>query len=437
MDTRRIDNIIALKKPWAPQAPGALAFHLNNLEVAEISEEAWQSFQNSAMKSDQEALEELKSWSQDLGSLSLPKKPSRFRSLTLNVTQICNLACHYCAAGGDGTYGDPVKKISIEKTIPQLRFFLDKLDAEETFSVNLLGGEPLLYPEGVRLIAEYLREETQKRQLQLELSITTNGTLITPEIAKMLGTNKVSVIISMDGDKKQTDAQRPTKTGESSFDLIQQSLQHLQPIRRQIPRLAFHGVFGKNNLDLRTAYEVFVALGADQFDFTFDHDELSAEVSKAFTKALLEVAATAYQRGGERALRQIGFFDTIFSRLDERAPVRHYCGSGQTYLMIDAKNQVFTCPWDVGKPELQVGAGTELSERRLTPYQGDLIEKNNDCRSCWVKNLCGGGCMYLHKNRTGNKNSVDSVFCDRQRSLISMAISYYYQCRVPAESESL
>jgi uncharacterized protein len=437
LDTRQFENIIAIKKPWAPKSPGAVAFHLNNLEVAEISEEAWLSFQSLSAKPDQEALAELKAWSQDSAQLSLSQKPSRFRSLTLNVTQICNLACHYCAAGGDGTYGDPVKKISIEKTLPQLRFFLEKLDSGETFSVNLLGGEPLLYPEGVRLIAEYLREETQQRQLKLDLSITTNGTLIKPEVAQVLSQNRISVIISMDGDKKQTDAQRPTKTGESSFDLVQQSLEHLKSVRSQIPRLAFHGVFGKSNLDLQTAYETFTQLGADQFDFTFDHDEPSQEVSEAFTKALLQVAATAYFRGGEKALRQIGFFDTIFSRLDERAPVRHYCGSGQTYLMIDAKNQVFTCPWDVGKPELQVGSGTDLSQSRLTPYQGDLIEKNNDCRSCWVKNLCGGGCMYLHKNRTGNKNSVDSVFCDRQRSLISMAISYYYQCRVPAESESL
>ena len=62
----------------------------------------------------------------------------------------------------------------MEKTIPQLRFLLQKLSPGESFQITYLGGEPLLYPEGIRLLAQFLDEEGQRLQLQIRHRIVTN-----------------------------------------------------------------------------------------------------------------------------------------------------------------------------------------------------------------------------------------------------------------------
>ncbi len=119
MEQRRFKDIVAFK--WEQGAP--LAFHARNLEVAEISAEAWEGLQGDAL-SLSEATEELKLWEQEVNpDVKSGKLEIGIRSLTVNVTQICNLKCTYCAAGGMVPMVLHKLKINVEKTLPQLKFF--------------------------------------------------------------------------------------------------------------------------------------------------------------------------------------------------------------------------------------------------------------------------------------------------------------------------
>jgi uncharacterized protein len=119
-----------------------IAFHSKNLEVAEISDELWQEMPKAQFSTaDQnenvfysDNFKYLQMWSAETNPDVLTKQVAfKVNSLTLNVTQICNLQCTYCAAGGDGTFGNPQSKISIEKTLPQLDYFLKKINSQESF----------------------------------------------------------------------------------------------------------------------------------------------------------------------------------------------------------------------------------------------------------------------------------------------------------------
>ena len=165
METRRHNDIVAFKV--GQQAP--IAFHARNMEVAEISEELWDEM---SIRQKPELQQVLNNWDhEDNPEVTTQKLDQIVRSITLNVTQICNLKCTYCAAGGDGTYGSPQVKISVEKTLPQLKFFLERIPANQSFKITFLGGEPLLYPEGVRAIAEYVKLMTAGRIFKLTLRL--------------------------------------------------------------------------------------------------------------------------------------------------------------------------------------------------------------------------------------------------------------------------
>src|SRR5215216_2591378 len=90
-------------------------FHPYRLELAQLDEstlKAIQSFQ-AGQNSNQvlQNLDELKSWlNETSNSLTGDALPDiKTQVLSLNISQICNLKCTYCAAGGDGTYGSSVK----------------------------------------------------------------------------------------------------------------------------------------------------------------------------------------------------------------------------------------------------------------------------------------------------------------------------------------
>ncbi len=435
MELRRFKDILGVKS----EDGTILGFHGRNLEVAEISREAWSALTPIQLTSstapkvslnDSEPLADLQSWEAEINTQTKTNKiDNHIRFLTLNVTQICNLHCIYCAAGGDGTFGDAIAKISIEKTLPQIQFFLNRLPRHLGFNISFLGGEPLLYPEAIELIAKYLAEQAPERKVSY--NIITNGTLLTEKNVDLLARIGATVTISLDGPPEINDHMRPTKNGASSTALVVEGLERLLTQKSKFAHIMIHGVFDHNNLAVLKAYEFYSQFNVDSYDFSFSISENDPKVSQEFMRQLSMVAAIAYEKGGESALRKIRAFDQHFQSLDSQRRTENYCGAGKSFLMIDARNQVSTCPWDVNQKEDQVGHGAELDQKALEAYQKPLIDLNN-CGNCWARFLCGGGCMAAHRHGSGHKNIKNAQFCERTRHMVALALSYYQKCRTVA-----
>lgn len=441
MRLQKMGNLIAIESKTG-QVTG---FHSQKLEVAGLSPQAWSVFEvesksdpgtfpNSSSGLEGSIKADLKSWDQETLTAFLKPKAQNFQSITINVTQVCNLHCSYCAAGGDGTFGDPVKRISVEKTIPQLLFLLKRVPDGGHFQVTFLGGEPLLYPEGIQILADTVKSESLKRNIKNEFIVVTNGTLINEKTLAVLKSLKAHLTISIDGPASVNDALRPSKGGRAITHKVVEGIQKLVEAKSELGKIGLSGVFGKTNLHIQEAFEFYRSFDVDWFDFTYDHLETSAEINQAYTEKVLEVAEQAFSKGGESALRKIKFFDSLFSRLDQQEKLENYCGAGKTYFVMDARNNLYTCPWLVGEAKEIVGTSETLWEAKLDPYKAPLVEKNG-CQNCWARFLCGGGCMYIHRNKTGSKHQVDENFCERTRTLMAMGLVYYEQCRRGLESE--
>lgn len=420
MESRRFKDIIAFRKEQS--AP--MAFHARNLEVAEISEDLWNLLNNP--EANQDAYADLIEWesSETTGNSASSNGFGEVRSLTINVTQICNLKCTYCAAGGDGTYGFAQTKINVEKTLPQLKFFMEKLPENSRFHITFLGGEPLLYPEGIRAIGAYVSEVGKDKKLVAEFSIVTNGTLLSEDNLELLSDIKANITISLDGPSAINDRLRPSKSGQSSTEMIIAGISRLQKHRKNLGMVRVHGVFGKDNTELLKAYEFYESLNVDQYEFSFSVESSDELTNRSFIAEMNAIAALAYARGGESGIRKIGFFDQQFSILDRQIQIKNHCPAGKNFLMVDAQNNLYTCPWDVGNVSTKVGQGTHLDVEKLEEYRENLVDKNN-CQNCWARFMCGGGCMFIHQQATGSKHKKDANFCTRTRDLISTAIFYY------------
>ena len=448
MILKRYKDIIAIQTGASDKnlVADLVAFHAGNLEIAEVSAELFDKMtpitvktatipvtQSSLALQDQSlALQQLNAWNNEKNpDVSSGKVEFGIKSLTINVTQICNLKCTYCAAGGDGTYGDPVNRISIEKTLPQLKFFIDQLKPQNTFKISFVGGEPFLYPEAIKAIYDYVVERSVEKQINCQFMVTTNGTLMTDKAIELLKTMKINITVSLDGEASMNDLVRPSKNGKSSTAQTLEGLQKLSAIKSHLASVGLAAVYSKENMKVKESYLYFRTLNVDWYEFNFSYNEHDQLVQNEFLQQMQEVAELAWQFGQETELRKIKTFNLYFEIFDNQRRVENFCGAGKSYLVIDAKNQLYTCPWEVGNKQEIVGSDQSLDYDQLSNYQKSLVELNN-CQTCWARYVCGGGCMFINKTHTGNKHKKDELFCERTRSLILMAILYYKQARAVA-----
>lgn len=118
----------------------------------------------------------------------VPKTASERRPIVVwNITRACNLKCVHC-------YNDSgVCKASDELSTEEAKTVLDDLVQFGVPSVLFSGGEPLMRPDLFELIG-YAVERG------LRAVISTNGTLIAPDMAKQIKQHGVSYVgISLDG----------------------------------------------------------------------------------------------------------------------------------------------------------------------------------------------------------------------------------------------
>ncbi|QQL45991.1 radical SAM protein [Sulfuriroseicoccus oceanibius] len=121
------------------------------------------------------------------GNAAVKTARTRRPIVVWNITRTCNLQCIHCYSDSAG------KRYPGELDWDQMKAVVDDLAAYEVPSLLFSGGEPMIHPHFFDLV-DYATEKG------LKLTISTNGTLITPEKAARLKEANVAYVgISLDG----------------------------------------------------------------------------------------------------------------------------------------------------------------------------------------------------------------------------------------------
>ncbi len=126
-------------------------------------------------------------------------------SLFLSLTQQCNLECSYCSADAG----------------PQQRARLAEADARQAVvrwlrgttaarvQLVLSGGEPTLWGyDSLEALCTLARQEAQRRDLQLNIGVQTNGTRVDVRFVSWCLRHRIEPSISLDGPPAVSDRQR-------------------------------------------------------------------------------------------------------------------------------------------------------------------------------------------------------------------------------------
>ncbi len=436
VELRRYKDILATRT----SSGEIIGFHARNLEIAELDERVWIALTDEqSLKNDDEISHELENWHNEICPDTTDEEPhTGIRALLLNIAQICNLNCTYCAAvdiaghpDSAGTYGSKITKIDTKVAEEQIRHFIAKVPDEESFEIEFCGGEPLLYPQVIESLCRYARLMVSGRNVDIQFAINTNGTLISPKVADILAANRFHVTISLDGDASINDVTRPTKTGRSSTQQTLNGLSNLRRVREQLGSLNVNCVFGSHNWHVERAYDFLASLNLewDRFNFNFannDEPEKAGQYTDLYLVELKKTAAKVFARGGLAGLAKIKQYRRPLARLASQTRQHNYCGAGKTLVQSDTRADLYVCNWFMNDPAEKIGHKTEISRERLEHYDASLIALNR-CETCWARHLCGGGCMAVHKSHSGDRHSKDPNFCRRTREIAAEAILYYKQ----------
>lgn len=114
------------------------------------------------------------------------------RKLRISLAEACNLKCFFCHNEGQG----PLRRTSAPLSVEDYVRIVDAAVAAGIREIKLTGGEPLLYRDERRTFVDLVRELSQLRgDRQFGLSVTTNGTLLSPIAAELkeAGLDRVTV----------------------------------------------------------------------------------------------------------------------------------------------------------------------------------------------------------------------------------------------------
>ncbi len=424
MALARFDQILAIQT----DSGKVVGFHSRNLQVAELDPIVWNALKNPE-GSPEDVKSEILQWNQENDESVTDGRPdSTIRTLSINVAQICNMRCSYCAAGGDGTYGAKTAHLDIEKVKAQLTMLLSRIPDGGKFAINMIGGEPLIYPKTIRALVDHARIIANHRDIKLRFEMTTNGTLVNQENAELLAEMNAFVTVSFDGAPEQNDKIRKMVSGKDSSPLVLKGIEQLVKVKDRLGALAVNAVFGAHNTDVVGSYTFLRQFPWDIIYLGYAAGPEDETVSPKYAEGIREVGRIAFEAGGETELRKISQYEHLFRMLDGKQRIHNHCGAGKTLLQVDTAGKFYACNWFTNLKDEEVGQDLELNSIELAKYQPSLIELNN-CNSCWARHLCGGGCMFVNRTKTGSKHKKDLEFCNRTRTILAKGIEFYEQSR--------
>jgi len=140
-------------------------------------------------------------------------RQGRLLSMEIEFNLSCNYRCQYCYVGQNNTNGN--KELS-EQEIRDVILQAKELGARK---IVILGGEPMIYPR-IREMLTFIREQG------LTAELFTNGTNITPDMARLLHDLGVQVVLKMNSFEESIQDELAGLKG--AYKIIQTAFKNLR-----------------------------------------------------------------------------------------------------------------------------------------------------------------------------------------------------------------
>lgn len=351
------------------------------------------------------------------------------KALCLHIAHDCNLACKYCFAE-EGEYHGRRALMSFEVGKKALDFLVANSGKRINLEVDFFGGEPLLNWQVVKDLVAYGRSLEEPFHKKFRFTLTTNGVLLNDEILEFCNREMANIVLSIDGRKAVHDLMRPFRGGQGSYDMVVPKFKQTAESRGQM-NYYVRGTFTRNNLDFSKDVLHLADLGFEQISV---EPVVADEKTEAYAirEEDIPVILEEYDKLAKEILRYrkegkgFNFFHFMIDLEGGPCVAKRLsgCGSGTEYLAVTPWGDFYPCHQFVGQEEFLMGNVDEgiLRTDIRDSFKECNVYAKKECRDCFAKFYCSGGCAANSRHFHGNITSVYEVGCKMQRKRIECAI---------------
>lgn len=311
------------------------------------------------------------------------------RGFNIWVTRECNLKCEYCYEG----HTKSRVSISHDKVESVICFIIENSSQEKEIVVNFHGGEPLLEIDTIERICIGLIAT-----IKCTFSLTTNGTIVTEKIIRLLKKYAFNVSISIDGKKISHDTNRKYQDGTGSFERVFSTAQLLKEnkinLRARMTVTPNNYMLLKENVIflLENGFNEIVAM-PDLYANNWTDDKL-----KLIEKQLISLYAVNDDDS-------FVFFDDLCRK--------SICYGGKQECNIDSDLNIYPCTMCVGISTMNIGnVEMGINQNILKQWNEMNNEELTSCSGCTYLDRCiANRCKIINFLLEGGSGNASPLVC--------------------------
>lgn len=320
-------------------------------------------------------------------------------NVCLWMTNQCNLKCRYCyeKSKSDIAMSSPM----VEKIVTFI-LGMHRQDEKAKIGVQFHGGEPLLNYKNMRYAVELLGKKVDENSLFF--SLTTNGTLITDDIARFLFDNRFEVSISLDGLKESHDYNRIFKDASGSFI---STLRGLETLNKYFSNIRVRMTVTPETVG--SLYENIIFLLSQD-----THPIWCLDLTHTWTEQELEVYKEQLILVRQLLQNDERYNNVFFPRRHNKM-----CDGGLDSYHISPTGYIYPCAYCVDNPKYLIGdIANGVDQSAVERIHIMPPTHNMKCKECSKADRCiVTKCTLVNEVMTGNPYENNNI-CNIERCLI-------------------
>ncbi len=350
------------------------------------------------------------------------------KALCLHIAHTCNLNCSYCFASQGKYHGDRAL-MSFEVGKRALDYLVEHSGSRHNLEVDFFGGEPLMNFDVVKQLVAYARSIEKEKGKHFRFTLTTNGVLIDDDVIDFVNREMSNVVLSLDGRKEVHDRYRVDYAGNGSWEKIVPKFQKLVAARDG-KNYYMRGTFTHANPDFLEDIKTMLDLGFSEL--SMEPVVAAAGDPAALTESDKAVVMEQYEKLAELMLQRDKEgkpFTFYHYMIDLKGGPCIYkrisgCGSGTEYMAVTPWGDLYPCHQFVGEEKFKLGdIWNGVSNHAIQEeFASCNVYARQECRDCWARLYCSGGCAANAYHATGSVRGVYQQGCDLFRKRIECAV---------------
>ncbi len=353
--------------------------------------------------------------------------------VVLLMTNECNLKCSYCYVDTEKNLKKMTPEIAL-RAVDQMK----DLNKNNPLLIMFFGGEPLINFKTIQSVIEHCRDWSN-----VSYGMVTNGTMLTPEIARFIVDNKINLSISLDGPEFLNDMTRTYKKGErGTYRIVADNIRLIKSISPSHP-IAYEATISYPHIrHLKTKEDVidwlhsFRELGFDtgiigvannKLDLNLDSPMQEEDVDH-FARVMETIIDYSIDSLYTEHPYYVHGMTNLIPKLIKKVKRYNACQLGRNVVAVDSGGNVMPC-YLFKEPEFIMGNVMDdnlfkpdyfaVSDRLIRDTHVDNLE---ECADCVSKYLCITRCAGFSNMQYGDYLKQINFYCEMNNLIFNKLI---------------